>query len=342
LLELAASEDPDLLTYATIPQDDNHFSGVNLIEQHCIRAHYVQFALFQQFPELAHGIFTRNGGVSTFPFQGLNVSVSSGDTFENVLRNRYLALQSLHIEEYPCATAWMIHSADVLTFDGEDWDDWRTDWPYRSYSVDGQELIWTTRPRRKADAIITKQRGVALAMSSADCIPMMFYDPVQQVIGIAHVGWRGAARGLAAATMNAMREQFGCQPEHTYAGIGPSIGPCCNEVSEEVQRLFMGEQQFEVMPTDERYRNLVRESAVFTVEDAIRGRDKSRPYMQNGSSLHLNVWETNCKQLLMAGLLPEHIELSGICTRCEKERFYSYRGEHGKTGRFPSILALRA
>src|SRR2546429_4268640 len=109
------------------------FSGVTLIEQHCDRAHYVQFALFQQFPELAHGSFNRNGGVSTFPFQGLNVSVSSGDTFENVLRNRYLALQSLQIENYPCATAWMIHSADVLRFDGGDWDDWRTDWPYRSY-----------------------------------------------------------------------------------------------------------------------------------------------------------------------------------------------------------------
>ena len=177
-----------------------------MIELHCTRAHYVQFALFQQFPELAHGSFTRNGGVSTFPFQGLNVSVSSGDTFENVLRNRYMALQSLQIENYPCATAWMVHSADVIRFDVEDWDDWRTDWPYRSYSVDGYELIWTTRPRRKADAIITKQRGVALAMSSADCIPMMFYDPVQQVIGIAHVGWRGGARGLAAATVNAMRE----------------------------------------------------------------------------------------------------------------------------------------
>ncbi len=307
------------------------FSGVTLIEQHCARAHYVQFALFQQFPELAHGSFNRNGGVSTFPFQGLNVSVSSGDTFENVLRNRYLALQSLQIENYPCATAWMIHSADVLRFDGGDWDDWRTDWPYRSYSVEGHELIWTTRPRRKADAIITKQRGVALAMSSADCIPMMFYDPVQHVIGIAHVGWRGAARGLAAATVNAMREQFGCQPEYIYAGIGPSIGPGCNEVSEEVQRLFMGAQQFEVMPTDVRYRNLVRESAVFTVEE-----------LGHRGSLHLNVWETNRNQLLMAGLLPEHIELSGICTRCEKERFYSYRGEHGKTGRFPSILALRA
>ena len=323
-----------------------------MIEQHSGRAHYVQFAHFQQFPELAHGIFTRNGGVSTFPFQGLNVSVSSGDAFENVLRNRFLALQSLQLENYPCATAWMIHSGDVLTFDREDWDDWRSDWPYRSYSVDGHELIWTTRPRRKADAIITKQRGVALAMSSADCIPMMFYDPVQQVIGIAHVGWRGAARGLAAVTVNAMSEQFGCQPGHIYAGIGPSIGPCCNEVSEEVQRLYRGEQQFEVLPTGERYRNLVRESAVFTVEELAHSQHQSAlpafedainrvPTMRR-RSLRLNVWETNRNQLLLAGLLAEHIELTGVCTSCAKERFYSYRGEHGKTGRFPSILALRA
>src|SRR5258708_40102710 len=87
-----------------------------------------------------------------------------------------------------------------------------TDWAHRSYQVDRHELIWTTKPRRKADAIITRQRGVALTMSSADCVPLMFYDPVEGVIGMAHAGWRGTARGIAAATIDAMREQFGSRP----------------------------------------------------------------------------------------------------------------------------------
>ncbi len=300
------------------------------IEQERGCARYVQFALFQQFPELAHGSFTRHGGYSASPHTGLNVSVSNDDSLENVLRNRLLALQSLGLETYPCATAWMVHSADVVTLDGEDWDDWKTDWPYRSYMIDDRELIWTTRPRRKADAIITKRRGVALTMSSADCAPLLFYDPMRGVIAIAHAGWRGTARGIGAATINAMREQFGCQPEHIYAGIGPTIGACCYEVTEEVRRLFLGEKHFENMPTGERYRNLVRDSAVFTVAE-----------LADRSSLRLDLWETNRNQLLLAGLSPEHIEVADICTGCQKEHFYSYRAEHGKTGRFPSILALR-
>lgn len=305
-------------------------AGATLIEQEQGGARYVQFAHFRQFPELVHASFTRHGGYSTSPHSGLNVSVTNDDSFENVLRNRLQALHSLGIETYPCATAWMVHSADVLALDGADWDDWRADWPYRSYMVDGYELTWTTRPRRKADAVITKLRGVALAMSSADCAPLMFYDPVQSVIAIAHAGWRGTARGIGAKTVDAMREQFGSQPEHIFVGLGPSIGVCCYEVSQEVQSLFLGKQQFDSMPTGERYRNLVRESAVFTVMD-----------VEDHSSLRLNLWETNRNQLLLAGLLPEHIELSGICTSCQKDHFYSYRAEHAKTGRFPSILALR-
>jgi len=81
---------------------------------------------------------------------------------------------------------------------------------------------------------------------------------------------------------------------------------------------------------DEKYRNLERESAVFISK---QGSEQARP--------HLDLWETNRNQLLMAGLLPEHVESPGICTSCEKARFFSHRGEYGKTGRFPSILALR-
>jgi YfiH family protein len=313
-----------------------------LIEQQYGEVRYTQFALFQQFPELVHGSFTRLGGRSGHPFQSLNVSVGVGDELDNVVRKRLQALRSLELDEYPCATAWMVHSADVLSLDGEEWDDWRTDWPHRSYQVDGQELVWTMRPRRKADAVLTKKRGVALAMSSADCVPLMLYDPVRQAIGLVHAGWRGTARGIAAATVEAMREQFGSRPEQIYAGVGPSIGPCCYEVTENVRGLFRGDLQFEIMPTEERYRNLVRESAVFTV----RATDQQEGQAQCESreareSLRLDLWETNRQQLLLSGLLPERVEVAGICTCCEKERFYSYRGEHGRTGRFPSLLALR-
>ncbi len=302
-----------------------------MIEQQQGQMRYVQFGHYLQFSELIHGSFTRLGGHSKAPYWGLNVSLSCGDDFETVIRNRLLALKALHIETYRCATVWMVHGAGVAILDRDTWDDWNIDWPHRSYQVDQHKLVWTIKPRRKADAIITRQRGVALAMSSADCIPLMFYDPVQGVIGMAHAGWRGTARGIAAATVDAMVEQFGSLPRNIYVGIGPSIGPCCYEVTDDIQRLYMGQAQFEDMPTDVKYRKLVRESAIFAVKR-----------MADRSSLYLDLWETNHNQLLMAGVLPDHIELSEACTSCEKERFFSHRGEHGKTGRFPSILALHS
>ena len=298
----------------------------------------MQFGLYTHFPHLVHGIFTREGGYSQPPYHSLNISLSSGgERYEDAVRNRFLALQCLDLAEYPCATMWMIHSARVLTLHGDDWPDWGEDWPHSVYSLDelgypqGTRLQWTFKPRTKADALITRKRGVALTMSTADCVPLLFYDPATEAIGVAHAGWRGTARGIAAATVAAMRERFGTRPADLLVGVGPSIGPCCYEVSEEVRQLFLGLRAFEEMPTEEPLRALVAESAVFkTVE------------LPERQSLRLDLWETNRRQLLLAGLVPDHIELPEICTSCAKDRFFSHRAEQGRTGRFPAILALRA
>jgi YfiH family protein len=308
-----------------------------VIEQRHNDLCYVQFNHLFQFPEIAHGVFTRLGGYSQEPYRSLNISLSSGDSLDNVMHNRLLTLQTLQLEAYPCATLWLVHGADVATLDMDDaWEDWRFDWPYRSYCIGQQEITWTFKPRRKADAIITRQRGVTLALPIGDCPPILFYDPVQGVLGMAHAGWRGTARGVAAATIATMSEQFGCLPRDIYAGIGPSIGPCCYEVSAEVQHLFQGETQFGEMPTAEKYCNLVRESAVFVRQQRSNSRADGMHKL-----LYLDLWQTNRNQLLMAGLSAEHIELPEICTCCNTDRFFSHRGEYGKTGRFPAILALR-
>jgi len=356
-----------------------------VIEHHQGEVCYLQFDLYQQFPEIIHGVFTRHGGHSPPPYESLNVSWSGGDVLDNILPNRLLALRTLEIESYPCATLWQTHGADVAVFERDNWDDWRHDWGHRSYEVEGQELIWTFKPRRKADAIITRERGVTLALSFADCVPLVFYDPLQKVLGMAHAGWRSTARGIVAATVEAMSEQFGCKPHDIYVGIGPSIGPCCYEVSEQVQQLFQGRADVPFIapatwggatdwePT--RYTSLVRESAVFStvpvgadlspptpptadlsasacptiLSTSIiapnKGDDSALDTMNRAptlrTSLHLDLWQTNRNQLLMAGVLPEHIEAPGICTSCHRDRFFSHRGEHGKTGRFPVIMALR-
>lgn len=277
---------------------------------------------------MTHGIFTRQGGYSDPPYQGLNTSTSlksePHDSVDNVVRNRQLSLQALALQDYPAVTLWQIHSADVAVFNSQ--DEWRTDWAFHSY----YECAWTPSTIRKADALITRERGIALALSFADCTPIILYDPTERVAGIAHGGWRGTARGIVFATVEAMQQQFGCQPANIYAGIGPAIGACCYEVSEAVQDIFMGRAEFADMPTDGRYRSRVRESTVF-----------STLQLPDKASLRLDLWATNRNQLLMAGLHPSHIEVAGICTRCDSERFFSHRGEHGITGRFPVIMALR-
>jgi YfiH family protein len=300
-----------------------------LIERQHGELCYLQFNHYRQFPELIHGIFTRAGGYSAAPYRGLNTSTSlkiaGADSVDNVARNRQLVLQALAIENYPCVTLWQIHSADVAIFDAR--DEWRTDWAYHSY----YERTWTPTSIHKGDALITTQRGIAIAFSFADCAPILLYDPVKQAIGIAHGGWRGTARGIAAATIAAMQEHFGCQPDHIYAGIGPAIGPCCYEVSEAVRQLFTGQLQFDERPVLERYRAIVRDSAQF-----------STLQLAERTSLRLDLRETNRRQLLMMGLTADHIEVAGICTCCQRERFFSHRGEHGKTGRFPAVIALHS
>ncbi len=302
-----------------------------MIEQHRDEICYLQFAHLTQFPEIAHGAFTRLGGYSTASTWGLNASFRD-EKPESVLRNRLRALQALDVELYPCATVWQIHSADIATLEPETWDDWRTDWAHRSYMIDEQELIWTAKPRRKADAIITNLRGVTIALAFADCVPLVFYDPIQHIIGIAHAGWRGTARGIAVATVEAMQDQFDSQPHNIFAGIAPSIGPCCYETTPLVRELFLGHEQFYDVPTAERYRGKVREFVVFRT---IHGQGI------NQSKLHLDLWQTNRNQLLMAGLHPDHIELPEICTGCNTHLFFSHRKENGDTGRFPVLLAMR-
>lgn len=299
-----------------------------MIEQQFGDLQYLQFELFTPYTNLIHGVFTRAGGVSEAPFTGLNTSTpvlsTLRDSVESVIQNRQLVLQAMNMEGRPCVTLWQVHEADIHTFTYQ--DPWRTDWGQASYYQPG----WAPETIRKGDGVITHEQGVGLAMSFADCTPLVFYDPVKQVTGIAHGGWRGTARGIGPATIEVMRERFGCQPEDILAGIGPTIGACCYEVSEHVRAIFMGREQFDIAPTAPQYREFVRESATFSTVD-VQGRE----------SLRLDLQETHRRQLLLAGLLEEHIEAANLCTSCHVERFFSHRKEQGKTGRFAVFIALQ-
>ena len=153
------------------------------------------------------------------------------------------------------------------------------------------------------DAMVTATTGKLLMIQLADCQSILLYDTIRQVVANIHSGWRGSIRNIAGRTVNAMKMHFGSNPEHLLAGIGPSLGPCCAEFIH--------------------YRKEIPE--------------RLWPYKLSRN--HFDFWTMSRDQLCDAGLSPDHIENSNICTRCNTALFFSYRGE-GQTGRFASVIGL--
>ncbi|MEW5989356.1 MAG: peptidoglycan editing factor PgeF [Chloroflexota bacterium] len=163
----------------------------------------------------------------------------------------------------------------------------------------------------KVDGLITDEPGCGLTMNFADCAPILLYDPVQRAIGLGHAGWQGAVKDLPGAIVRAMREAFGSRPADLLAGIGPCIGPCCYEVGETVitavRQAFLRQEGLLVWPVT-----------------------NGRP--------HFDLPAANHHCLERAGV--EQIELSGLCTACRTDLFYSHRAEKGQTGRFGALFIL--
>jgi polyphenol oxidase len=163
---------------------------------------------------------------------------------------------------------------------------------------------------KHVDGLITDEPGCVLTMNFADCAPILLFDPRRQAIGLGHAGWRGAVVDLPGAMVRAMVEHFDSRPADLVAAVGPCIGPCCYEVGEEVidavRRSFVEPEQ------------LLRQNG--------------------GPQPHFDLPEANRCNLVAAGVTS--IELSGFCTACRTDLFFSHRAENGRTGRFGVVLAL--
>ncbi len=192
---------------------------------------------------------------------------------------------------------------------------------YDVHQVHGKEVVRAISPRPpdtphlRADAILTDRQGVTLFMRFADCVPVFLYDPKRKVIGLAHAGWKGTVLGAAAEAVKAMQEGYGSQPADILAAIGPSIGPEHYPVGEEV---------------------VLQVRAAFGEEAS--GLLDPLPVSEMGSGVKFDLWNANRLVLEKAGV--RHIEISGICTACHIEDWYSHRGENGATGRFGALIAL--
>ena len=165
-------------------------------------------------PGIAHGFFTRHGGVSQGGYASLNCGLGSKDDPAAVRENRARVAASLSAQSL--LTAHQIHSATAVIV----------------------ESAWSTEERPRADAIVTATPGLALGVLTADCAPVLFADPEAKVVGAAHAGWRGAIGGVLEATLAAM-EQLGASKARIAAAVGPCIGQPAYEVGFDFEAEFL-------------------------------------------------------------------------------------------------------
>jgi len=177
-------------------------------------------------------------------------------------------------------------------------------------TVDGRNVASVRTAQ--ADAMITNTPGIAIGVETADCVPVLLFDPAIPAVGAVHAGWRSTVRKIVQKSVRRLRDEFGSEPSRIIAAIGPAIGPECYEVDEPV----MGP---------------VREAFPFWREVATpRGNDR----------WGLDLVKANRIELVEAGLAESNIHALGMCTSCRRDLFYSFRAE-GRTGRMLSVIMIK-
>jgi YfiH family protein len=255
-------------------------------------------------PGLTAGFSGRAGGVSSAPWNSLNIGLHVGDKQGDVIENRKLLTEDIGwpYEAWTCAE--QIHGAAVHQV--REGDRGR-----------GRSSMKDTI--RGCDGIMTDVEGILLTSFYADCVPLYFFDPEHRAVALAHAGWRGTVGGIAAETVRRMSEAYGTRPERLIAAIGPSIGECCYEVDGQV------------IAEVEALMNRLGLSETLALTCMIP---------EASGKARLNLKELNRQIMIKAGILPTRIELSKWCTGCRVDLFFSHRMEGGKTGRMASWIGM--
>lgn len=259
---------------------------------------YLTFPAFEQYPFIRHAFSTRLGGVSQNVFASMDLSFHRGDSDENVLENYRRFCAAVGFDFNTLVASSQDHHTVIRRVG-------------REQAGIG---IWRPKDMQSVDGLITNEPNVTLITYYADCVPLYFLDPVRRAIGLAHAGWRGTVARIGEKTVERMREEFGSNPEDIIAAIGPSIGPCCYEVDEPVERQFV--QLTDLAPMD------------FITE------------MPNGKFM-LNLWEVNRRVIQHAGVPEQNITVGGLCTKCNSELLYSHRVMGAARGGLAAMLALK-
>ena len=163
----------------------------------------------------------------------------------------------------------------------------------------------------QVDGMVTSESRLFLGVNTADCVPLFFFDPIRNLIGVAHAGWRGTIGEIATKMVNTLCE-LGSKPKDILVAIGPHIGPCCYNVSEDRAKLF---------------------SQKYSID--------SRVVLYSALDWFIDLGQANRVQLLQEGVLPEHIDAPIVCTCCQNDIYFSYRKDTAKTfGEMLGIIGL--
>ena len=229
------------------------------------------------------GVSLRHGGVSRNPYASLNLAEHVGDDPNAVAANREILCQKTGLMDLHYCR--QVHGTDVI-------------------NVADQPMPNPTQPP-EADALVTDQHEVVLAIFTADCVPIFILDVATPAIGIAHAGWRGTLTRIAVNTLAEMKTLFGTVAANCQIHLGPSIQQCCYAVSAALLTQF----------TDH-FGSTV------------------------GSGTNLSLQSANVTQLVENDVPTAAISVSPFCTACRTDLFYSHRAENGQTGRMLSFIKL--
>lgn len=244
----------------------------------------------------AHGFSTRLGGVSEGVWASLNLGTSRGDDPDHVRENCRRFLAAIGADGGKLVKSNQVHGDVVRVVTSADWKEDICD-----------------KAAFEADGLMTATPGVALMISVADCIPVLFYDPVRRVAAAAHAGWRGTAAGIVTRTVERMEEVYGCDPGDILAAIGPGICPDCFETHEDVPNAMMATLGTQVLQHVQ-----IKDNGKFSVD--LKG--------------------INAMRLEQAGLDPAHIAVSRECTACRTDKYWSHRKAGSHRGSMAAVIQL--
>jgi len=249
---------------------------------------HIQSNLLHHYPEIQYAFTTRSNGVSKKPYNSNNIAFHVGDNRKDVLLNHTSLAKTIGYDLDTLVYMQQIHSDRVVIID-------------ETFTFDNPP---------ECDALITDMTNKPLMVMTADCTPILLYDPRQKVIAAIHAGRAGAFKNIVGRSINVMQEHFHSDPSDIIGVLGASIGLCCYEVDKTIND----------------------EASSLGLKYAMQERE-GRYFLDVNTILQ--------RQLLKAGVVTEHIEQIERCSSCENDLFFSYRADGKKTGRMSGIILLK-